>query len=72
MRWEKLYGIATPIAIGLADDASPVQRALAEEMIEIRRRRLTDLSWFMKCLNEYIARKANLEDQCTGHLFTWM
>ena len=68
-RWEKLYGIATPIAIGLADDASPVQRALAEEMIEIRRQRLTDLSWFMKCLNEYIARKANLEDQCTGHFW---
>ena len=68
-RWEKLYGIATPIAIGLADGASPSQRALAEEMIEIRRHRLTDLSWFMKCLNEYIARKANLEDQCTGHFW---
>ena len=68
-RWEKIYGIATPIAIGLADGASPAQRALAEEMIEIRRQRLTNLSWFMKCLNEYIARKANLEDGCTGHFW---
>ena len=70
--WEKIYGIATAIAIGLADGASPAQRAVAEEMIDVRRQRLTNLSWFMKCLNEYIARKANLEDRCTGHLFTWM
>ena len=27
---------------------------------------LCDLSWFMKCLNEHIARRANLEDHCTG------
>ena len=65
-RWEKVYGIATPIAVGLADGASPAQRAVAEEMIDVRRQRLTNLSWFMKCLNEYIARKANLEDRCTG------
>ena len=65
-RWGKLYGIATPIAIGLAEDALPAQRALAKEMIEIRRQRLTNLSWFMKCLNEHIARRANLEDRCTG------
>ena len=64
-RWEKIYGIATPIAIGLADGALSAQRAVAEEMIDVRRQR-TNLSWFMKCLNEYIARKANLEDRCTG------
>lgn len=65
-RWEKVYGIATPIAIGLAEVADPAQRALAEQMIEVRRQRLTDLSWFMKCLNEHLARRANLEDRCTG------
>lgn len=65
-RWDKLYGIATPIAIGLAENALPAQQALAEEMIEVRRERLKDLSWFMKCLNEHLARRANIEDQCTG------
>jgi len=46
VRWEKLFGIATPIGIGLADSASLEQRAVAVEMIDVRRQRLTDLSWF--------------------------
>jgi len=65
-RWEQLYGIPTAIAIGLAPDALEAQKALALEMIEVQRQRLCDLGWFMKCLNEHIARRANLEDRCTG------
>ena len=34
-----------------------------------RRRRLSSLSWYMKLLKERLARRANAEDQCTGHFW---
>ncbi|MBC8357168.1 MAG: transposase [Planctomycetes bacterium] len=42
------------------------QRAQDAEWIEKARGRLASLSWFMKCLKEPIARRANREDECTG------
>ena len=36
------------------------------ERISKLRGRLGDLSWFMKCLNQEIARRSNREDDCTG------
>ena len=39
------------------------------DIVEIWRKRLQSLSWFMKCLNEPIARQANKEDGCTGHFW---
>ena len=40
-----------------------------EEVITDYHERLMDISWFMRCLNEHIARKANAEDKCTGHFW---
>jgi len=39
------------------------------ESCEKYRKRLMDISWFMKELNEPIARMANNEDKCTGHFW---
>ena len=36
-----------------------------ERLAEIRRR-LSSIPWFMQCLVEPIARKANREDKCSG------
>ena len=38
-------------------------------LIDTWRTRLFDISWFMKLLNEKIARQANKEDECTGHFW---
>ena len=44
------------------------QLAMVESTADIYKQRLIDISWFMRSLNEPIARKANKEDKCTGHL----
>ena len=48
---------------------SSAQYVLIAEIVAIWRQRLEDISWFMKSLNESIARRANLEDNCTGHFW---
>ena len=39
-----------------------------ERLTEIRKR-LSDVSWWMRCTSENIARQANKEDECTGRFW---
>lgn len=48
---------------------SPSESISFAETVEVYRNRLYDISWFMRDLNEYIAREANKEDDCTGRFW---
>ena len=51
------------------DTLSQVELITFDETVETYRQRLYDISWFMRDLNEYIAREANKEDGCTGRFW---
>jgi REP element-mobilizing transposase RayT len=69
-RWSQLYSM--PMLVERWRDGqltSEVEQEAALGIIEEWRKRLLDISWFMRCLNEYIARKANKEDNCKGRFW---
>jgi REP element-mobilizing transposase RayT len=61
-RWVKLYPAQTTALCKQKIDAI-VEDA---QLVEVYRSRLANLSWLMKSLSEFIARKANAEDKIGG------
>ena len=69
-KWTKLF-LAPPVVVRYVngDKLLQVELELVDEIVTQWRNRLMDISWFMRCLNEYIARQANKEDNCKGRFW---
>jgi len=69
-RWTQLFSKPPVIHRFLNGECLTIaeQDQLAERL-SLWRQRLTDLSWYMRCLNEPIARMANHEDDCSGRFW---
>jgi REP element-mobilizing transposase RayT len=68
-RWTRLFGRPPLIMRWQDGTANTAERALAEKLIECWRNRLVDISWYMRALNEHLARRANAEDECSGRFW---
>ncbi len=72
-RWLRLFpgqsGLRAPGRPPLGVDEAVRALCQDHEKLARCRARLANLSWFMRSLNEPIARRANREDECTGHFW---
>ncbi|WP_444908429.1 transposase [Microbulbifer sp. SSSA008] len=69
-RWKKLFKASSLAQRYLQGDTlNHAEEDRLKEIVSLWRERLMDISWFMRCLNESIARQANAEDNCTGRFW---
>jgi putative transposase len=69
-RWCRLFGghlLVERLRSGEARSAA--EQIAARAIITTWRERLADISWFMRCLNQFIAYQANKEDNCKGRFW---
>jgi len=69
-RWHQLYkGTHLTRKYQQQQTLNEYEREIVEDTSNIYKQRLMDISWFMRSLNEPIARQANKEDECRGHFW---
>ncbi len=71
VRWLRVYPGRRLDEELLGDPTKEQIKALLSEKKRMReiRKRMSDISWFMRSVAEPIARMANKQDECTGHFW---
>ncbi len=72
VRWSSLFSGSLLVQRYLSPEREVMSGGEVAKVLEIvasLRERLVDISWFMRCLNEFIARMANKEDGCKGRFW---
>jgi hypothetical protein len=71
-RWLRVYPGKRVLDGRWIEPTEEQVEALAQdkERIAVLRKRLANISWFMSALSEYVARRANLEDDTDGRFFS--
>jgi REP element-mobilizing transposase RayT len=69
-RWQQLFSLPVLVSRYLqGETTTKAEVREVQKILDCWRERLSDISWFMRCLNEHLARKANEEDNCTGRFW---
>jgi len=68
-RWGTLFTKSVAALVVDGQSLTPRQKEAVDLQVNTWRERLSDISWFMRCINEPLARLANKEDHCTGRFW---
>lgn len=68
--WTSIFKTSHPLIEKLKNGlACKAEKRTAKSIIALWRKRLSDISWFMRALNENIAKRANKESNNLGHFW---
>ena len=68
-RWQRLFVVPSAVIRWHLGQADCAESETARSLVALWRQHLVEIAWYMRCLNEHIARLANSEDGCKGRFW---